>query len=64
MKRIVFLAVLAASSISIIADSARAAGSNNSGPVMAQQANGGIFSRLMELERRKNAALRRIFLGK
>ena len=65
MKRLVLLAILGVSCTSFVADSARAAGSSSRGATTMQQANkGGIFARLMELERRKNAALRQMFSGR
>jgi hypothetical protein len=64
MKRLVVFAVLGVSCLSFLADSARAAGSTSRGITTRQQGNGGILAKLIELERRKNAALRQMFSGR
>ncbi len=62
MKKFILLAVLAASIMTT--GGTAEAGSSRSGTYVSQRSNDNIFSRLMELERRKNAALRRMFFGR
>jgi hypothetical protein len=65
MKKFVLTLLLATALVSLAGPSARAAVVSTGGASMSQDVgNGGILARLIELERRKNAALRRIFLGR
>lgn len=58
MKRLLLLSVAAFALIPVCTDSTVEAAPR----LRAARSNGGVFSRLMELERRKNERLRQMFL--
>ena len=62
MKRVIVVAVLAISFVGVGCNTASAAGRSGRAPMGARM-SGGPIAKLIELERRKNAALRRMFFG-
>ncbi len=60
MKRLILLAVAAL----MLSTGSTEAARNRYSSYRSNNGNGGVFSRMMELERRKNARLRQIFLGR
>ena len=65
MRRVITtLALIAAFSLAAAGEAEAGRRNNYRGSRVSQRSNGGFFSNLMELERRKNAWLRATFLGR